>query len=317
MTQAPASPELDAAYRYCAQITKQRARNFYYGLRLTPEPKRSAIYSVYAWMRHADDIADSEAGGDGVDAKLRSLRAFADTTRSAIEARGVIDDPVLRAFAQTVRTYSLDDRDIDGMIEGLETDLQFELEGAARNGEPMFADRAGFEGYCYRVASTVGRVCVRIWGLIDGADAHEALRLAVERGLAFQATNILRDFREDFDGTDAGDGARVYLPGELFERHTLSPAQLRAWDRPDRCEALVREVCAWARGWYASSAPLDQMIEPECRPAIRAMTRIYRSLLDIIEADPSRAAGDRRVRVKSWRKAAIAFGAVREARQRA
>lgn len=311
MTHIDTSPDLQAAYRRCALITKQRARNFYYGLRLTPDPKRSAIYSVYAWMRHADDLADSDAGGEGVDARLRSLRAFADTTRKALDNSNDIHDPVLKAFTQTVHTYRLDDRDIQGMIDGLETDLRIEIESAASHAEPMFTDRAGFEQYCYRVASTVGRVCVRIWGLIDDADEDEALRLAVERGLAFQTTNILRDFREDFDG------GRVYLPEELFQRHAIRPAQLRAWTSPVQCASLVCEACDWARRWYESSAPLDAMIEPECRPAIRAMTRIYRSLLDIIEADPARVAGDRRVRVKSWRKAAIAIGAVREARQRA
>lgn len=310
MTRAPVRVDLDAAYRQCAMITRQRARNFYYGLRLTPEPKRSAIYSVYAWMRHADDLADSE---QGVDAKARALRAFAERSRSAIESpeEAPTDDAVLAAFAETVRRYRLDHADLDGLIDGLETDLRFELEGSARNGEPMFPDRAGFEQYCFGVASTVGRVCVRIWELQEGADEAEAMRLAVQRGLAFQTTNILRDFREDFDA------GRVYLPEELFDRHRLTPAAVRAWDDPERCTALVEEAVGWARGWYESSAPLDRMIRPECRPAIRAMTRIYRSLLDIIAADPARVAGDRRVRVRSWRKAAIALGAVREARARA
>ena len=317
MTRAAPQTELEAAYRKCAEITKQRARNFYYGLRLTPEPKRSAIYSVYAWMRHADDLADSEAGGVGVDEKIRALRTFAGMTRRVLAGDAPATDAVQVAFAETFREYDLDDDDLEGMIEGLETDLRYEAESGAPEGEPMFADRAGLEAYCYRVASTVGRVCVRIWGLIEGADEAAAMRMAVDRGLAFQSTNILRDYREDFDGDDAGDGARVYLPADLFERHEVSPASLRQWGDPARCEALVQEVCGWARGWYESSSALDSMIVPECRPAIRAMTRIYRSLLDIIESDPARVAGDRRVRVKSWRKAAIAFGAVREARQRA
>ena len=317
MTRVVSQTDLDAAYRRCAEITKQRARNFYYGLRLTPEPKRSAIYSVYAWMRHADDLADSEAGGIGVEEKIRALREFAEKTRRVLAGEEAATDSVQVAFSETFREYGLDDDDLDGMIDGLETDLRYEREDRGTGTEPMFPDRAGFEAYCYRVASTVGRVCVRIWGLVDDADEGAALRMAVERGLAFQTTNILRDFREDFDGDESGDGARVYLPAELFQHHGVTPAQLRGWDDSDRCEALVAEVCGWARGWYESSSPLDSMIVPECRPAIRAMTKIYRSLLDIIESDPARVAGDRRVRVKSWRKAAIAFGAVREARQRA
>lgn len=314
MTRALPANDLDAAYRHCAAITKQRARNFYYGLRLTPEPKRSAIYSVYAWMRHADDLADSDAGGQRTEARLRALRVFADRTRRALDQQTADrDDPVLAAFARTVRDYAIQERDIQGMIEGLETDLRSELHAAALSGKPMFPDRPAFEQYCFRVASTVGRVCVRIWGVIDGADEEHALRLAVQRGLAFQTTNILRDFREDFDQPGAG---RVYLPEDLFHRHELTPAQLRAWERPEKCAALVDEVCTWARRWYDASAPLDTIITPECRPAIRAMTRIYRSLLDIIQDEPSRVAGHRRVRVRSWRKAAIALGAVREARLR-
>ncbi len=318
MTRVAPVFDLHAAYHMCALITRQRARNFYYGLRLTPEPRRSAIYSVYAWMRHADDLADSEADAD---AKASALADFvAQTHRAVGDGDGAPQDPprdpVLRAFAETVRRYRLDEQDIHGLIEGLESDLRFESQHTAPDDEPMFADRAAFEEYCYRVASTVGRVCVRIWGLVDGGGEAEAMRLAVERGLAFQTTNILRDFREDFDG-DAGSGGRVYLPAEVFKRHGVTPRQLRAWDDPDRCRALVVEVGGWARSWYESSSALDAMILPECRPAIRAMTRIYRSLLDIILDDPARVAGDRRVRVKSWRKAAIALGAVREARSRA
>lgn len=312
MTPSVPAGELEAAYRRCALITRQRARNFYYGLRLTPEPRRSAIYSVYAWMRHADDIADADTPAVSIDDRLRSLHDFAERTRGVIHDSGSEhDDPVLAAFARTVKDYGLDDDDIRGMVEGLETDLEFERDAGAAHGRPMFDDRAAFERYCFRVASTVGRICVRIWGTVPGVDEANAMELAVLRGLAFQTTNILRDFREDFVA------GRVYLPRDLFERHELTPGDLRAWNDPARCGAMIREACAWAADWYETSAPLDAMITPECRPAIRAMTRIYASLLGIIDNDPARVAGERRVRVTSWRKAVIALGAVRGARLRA
>ncbi len=285
---------LAAAFDHCRAIAKARARNFYYGLRLTPEPRRSAIYAVYAWMRAADDIAD--APGDTAGRRHR-LDEFAAATRAALAAPDFAPgDPTLLAFATTVRAYDLDPAWFADVILGLQGDL---------DAAPMPDDPA-LTTYCYRVAGTVGLSCVGIWGLRPGADPDRAAELAKIQGQAFQRTNILRDFAEDFDLSPS----RVYLPLDAFARHGITPDILRAWSSPAACERFVLEQATIARNAYQQAAPLRAIIDPACAPTLWAMTEIYSGILAAIERSPRAIVGPRRVGLSAARKAAIAAQAV-------
>lgn len=285
--------ELGEAFAACAQVVRSRARNFYYGLRLTPEPRRSAIYSVYAWMRAADDAADAPASiGD----RRAALARFAANTERLLRREAVESpEPFWHALGATIAHFPVPARVFRDMLAGLEDDL------AAR---PVTTE-ADLERYCYRVASTAGLACLSIWGLRPGADRERAEALAIRRGQAFQRTNILRDFAQDFDDTPR----RVYLPAEAFARHGLTPESLRAWSEPSRCAALVLEQAAIARAHYDGSAELESLVSADCAPTLWAMTRIYSGLLGVIEADPARIVSAARVRLSSASKAAIALRA--------
>lgn len=78
---APVSPE--QSREYCEHLTKQAAKNFYYGLKLLPEPKRSAMFALYAYMRLVDDIADDE-DGRSLPQRLESLENWRQATHAAI-----------------------------------------------------------------------------------------------------------------------------------------------------------------------------------------------------------------------------------------
>ena len=155
--------------------------------------------------------------------------------------------------------------------------------------------------YCYRVASTVGLLCIEVWGYHDQA----ARELAIDRGIAFQLTNIVRDFRQDFDT------GRLYLPRAEFAEFGITPEDLRHWARPTPCEAMLRQQLRRAEVFYDRSAALDQMIAPACRPTLWAMTSIYRALLDKMLGDPSRVVLARRLRLSAWRKGAASSGQCR------
>jgi phytoene synthase len=152
--------------------------------------------------------------------------------------------------------------------------------------------------FCYQVAGTVGLVCIRIWGF----RGQEAIKLAVERGIAFQLTNILRDLREDLDSD------RCYLPLAEFRAMELTPEMVRAWSEPDRCAEFIRAQCERARAHYDRSAPLDAMIDATCLPTLWAMTEIYKGVLAKIEADPQLAVRGR-ARLSTLRKVWIALRA--------
>src|SRR5262249_51781249 len=72
---------------YCEQLTRTQARNFYYGLKLLPEPKRSAMFTLYAYMRLVDDIADDELGGRPVRQRVEELEAWREQTHAILEGR--------------------------------------------------------------------------------------------------------------------------------------------------------------------------------------------------------------------------------------
>ena len=281
-------PRVADAFLACRDLTRTRARNFYHGLRLTPEPRRSALYAVYAWMRAADDEADASPDLDTARALLARRRATLE--RVAAGESPPDADPAWVALAQVLHDFPVDPADLASMIDGLEEDMDHR----------GYATRDQLRVYCERVASTVGRTCVAIWGIAPDANPEAAIQLATRKGVAFQLTNILRDFREDLAHQ------RVYLAREDLDAAGVTPPQLADWSDPERCETLVRAVARWARREYEASAALERMLDPSCAPALWAMTRIYSGLLAVIEREPRRIAGPERIRLHAFRKASIA-----------
>ncbi len=278
-------PADEAALEHCRAITRREARNFYYGLRLLPEPQRSALFCVYAWMREVDDIADTDRAGRDPAAELDHFRV---RTRQAFAGEGD-PTPMWRAFTGTVRRFSLDPAPFDDMISGQQDDLVFR--------QPETMD--DLVAYCRKVASSVGRICVSIWGY----DQTAALDLADQRGIAFQMTNILRDIREDHAN------GRTYLPSAVLREHQLDIASLLEWRSPPDCRRLVEKLLAVAEDHYLSSSPLESLISAPCRPTLRAMTGIYHGLLQRMSRDPRVVVGPGRVRLGRLQKISIALRA--------
>lgn len=295
----PAPAALAASYAACGEIVRQRAGNFFHGLRLTPSPQREGLFALYAWMREVDDLVDGEEGGGGGwangggDAASReaSLDAFLAATEDALRGRVPGALAIWPAFADTAARWSLPPEPFREMVEGQRQDLSLET----------LPDWPALRLFCRRVASTVGELCVRIWGLSD----RESLELAEARGIAFQLTNILRDLRED------ASRGRTYLPQEDLAAAGIDAAGLVRWSPAPAALAAVAPTIARAREHYERSAALEARLPVSCRPTLWAMTRIYRGLFDRIEASPSVIARGPRVRLSTFRKAMIAWQARR------
>ena len=283
----PSRPTVVEALEHCREVTRRRARNFYYGLKLTPEPQRSALYSIYAWMRRADDRVDGAT--DAVDGRRREMAEFRFTTDEALSGRVNGNEYLWIALADTATRFDVPRESFQLVLEGQLADL-------AGTDYATFSD---VRDYCYRVASSVGLICISVWGYSDPA----ARDLAVDRGIAFQLTNILRDYKEDYD-----DG-RVYLPAEDLARHGLTAERLRRWEDPAACDALIGEQVQRTQSYYERSAPLDGLISRCGRPTLWAMTSIYGGLLSKIARSPRRIVGHRRLRLSSLRKGTIAWRA--------
>ncbi|MCC7146417.1 MAG: squalene synthase HpnC [Phycisphaeraceae bacterium] len=289
---------LEGSFAFCRQLTRRCARNFYYGMRLTPEPKRSAMFAIYAWMRAADDLADQQAEPA---VKEKQLLTFRRQTQRAMDPQGGLSaDPLPThvqmwpAVRETFLRYRLPDAYFQAMIDGQILDQN----------QTRYATFAELDRYCYLVAGTVGLICVHIWGYGGG---QETLELAKQRGLAFQLTNILRDLRED------ALRDRVYLPQDELARfgftaESFRQAVIARQPTPAFDELLALQI-ERARACYDRSNPLDGLLPADSRSTSWALMKIYRGLLDKIAADP-RAMLFKRIRLSSVRKASIALAAL-------
>ncbi|WP_424533495.1 presqualene diphosphate synthase HpnD [Sphaerisporangium viridialbum] len=275
------------AYRRCERIVRVRARNFSYGIRLLPAPKRRALSAVYAFARRIDDIGDMDGPADQRLARLSDARA-------ALRAgHPDHDDLVMVALIDAARRYPIPLLAFEELIDGCVADVR----GATYE---SFDDLLA---YCRCVAGSVGRLSLGVFG---AQDRRTAAPLADALGVALQITNILRDVRED---RLAG---RVYLPSEDLERFgcTLDvDTSGRFTDPPHRLVRLVRFEADRAREWYGRGAELLPMLDRRSAACTAAMAGIYRSLLDRIAAHPVQALSVRSS-LPAWEKAMVAARAL-------
>ena len=282
---------LDASMARCREVARQRARNFYYGMKLVPEPKRSAMYAWYAWTRAADDLADEL--GD-VAGKIERIEQFRRDTDTAINCGDGHDDdlpvgPIWPALRHVVHTYHLPAHYMHDMLDGQLIDQR---QYRYKTFEQLY-------DYCYKVASVVGLACIEIWSYEGDAETR---KLAEWRGIAFQLTNILRDVLED------AQRDRVYLPAEDFDVFELSP-QMFLMGSPPEAAAGIERVAHRAEQYYQKSAALDGRVHRDGRACLWAMTRIYRGLLGKILRNPTRVLSGKSMRLCAARKAIIALRA--------
>ncbi|MBU6413003.1 MAG: squalene/phytoene synthase family protein [Planctomycetes bacterium] len=266
---------------------------------LTPQPKRAALYAVYAWMRCADDLADDSPGP--ITGGLR-LDAFEQQTAATLDAAGTLvdTDALWPSVQQTMREYPIQRVWLDEALAGLRAD----------QGGTTIHTRGDLDRYCHEVAGTVGMICTAIWR--SDVPRHEgewprALEFARVRGLAFQLTNILRDVRADAELRPA----RSYLPLDSYVEFGLTLQDLLAWRDERKCAALMGYWVQEARRLYDATAELELLIPAECRRSLVTMTRLYRTLLEQIGEEPRSVVSPERVRVATWRKLSILMSSMR------
>jgi 15-cis-phytoene synthase len=279
-----ASPiPLSSSFAWCRRLARETAKNFYYAFQVLPRSQARAMDALYAFMRVTDDIADEE--GETAD-KRRALADWRGDLDAALA--GAYSHPLHPALDAVVQRHRIPRGYLHAVIDGVQSDL-----------EPVrFATFAELYRYCYHVASAVGLACIRIWGFRD----PRAEEYAEAAGVAFQLTNILRDLGEDLDR------GRVYLPQEEIERFDCPPESWRNGQRSDAFRRLMRFQVERARGYYARGMQLAPLLPAAGRAVFGVMTRIYRGLLDAIEARGYDVFSSR-VRLSGWRKLRLVLGA--------
>jgi phytoene synthase len=275
----------ELAYDFCEAVTRTEAKNFSYGIRLLNKPERRALSAVYALARRIDDIGDGSAPPEE---KLSGLQ----TVRKEIDPIDPnTNDPVLAAVADAARRYGLAMSCFAEIIDGCEMDVT----------GTSYETIADLVGYCRRVAGSVGRLSLSIFG---STDMERAVPLADALGVALQLTNILRDIVED------RSVGRVYLPASDARSVGCAPEL----DGPPAALArLVALECRRADEWFAEGLQLLSLLDGRGRACVSAMAGIYRRLLVRIERDPM-AVTTGRVSLPPWEKALVAARSLAGAR---
>lgn len=266
----PAPPQLVMAYSVCKGITRQNAKNFYYGFMVLPRRKREALCAVYAFMRCCDDIADDPQLSPPE--RRQQLDTWLDALHRAQQGQPT-DDAILLALTDAQRRYAIPAGLLDELAQGTGMDVEDPETQAQANG--LAVQYKTFEDlrlYCYRVASVVGLVCIHIFGYRDPA----AESLAERCGLAFQLTNIIRDVKED------ASLGRVYLPEEDLAKCGLSASDVLSLTDPARLRPVLTLEADRAREFYASGDELIEYIAEDSQPALWVLINIYRALLEKI-----------------------------------
>jgi phytoene synthase len=229
-------------------IVRRSGSSFFYAMRRLPEEKRLAMYAIYAFCREVDDIAD-EPGE--LDYKRGELVIWRDQIERLYA--GQPSHLITKALLGAVETYGLLKDDFIAIIDGMGIDAEVAV---------RIATMEELELYCDRVASAVGRLSVRVFGVPE----ELGIKLAFSQGQALQLTNILRDVYEDVGRN------RVYLPQNLLMSYGIKSNDLDAFiTHPalaDVCEILARIA---QQRYREVRALIKQCDRDSVRPAIMMM----------------------------------------------
>jgi presqualene diphosphate synthase len=250
---------LEAAAANPSDGTTASGSSFYAAMRILPREQREAMFQIYSFCRQVDDIADSDGPRPE---RLAALQQWRDDIDALYQGH---PPPGLRDYVASVRKFDLKREDFLAIVDGMEMDVPQDIRAP---------DLATLDLYCDRVASAVGRLSVRVFGLPEA----DGILLAHHLGRALQLTNILRDIDED-----AGLG-RLYLP-----RESLLLAGITS-DDPVRViadRALPKVCLPLAERAKMHFQKADEVMDRNKRRVVRApriMSKYYRAILDLLVA---------------------------------
>jgi phytoene synthase len=250
---------LEQAYSQCRELTREKAKNFYYAFIVLPKPKRSAIYAVYCFCRLCDDAVDEPSLlAEEKQKRLTDIRHSLNNLKEAASQQ-----PLFAALSDTISKYNIPLDYFQEIVNGVEMDLTTH----------RYATFEQLRVYCYRVASAIGLICVEIYGYKE----QVVREYAVDLGIAMQLTNIIRDVQEDMERN------RIYIPLEEFQRFGYSEEALAKGTVDEAFRNLMRFQAERARNYFQSGLRLLPHLSPRSRTSPALLAAIYQKILKRIE----------------------------------
>jgi presqualene diphosphate synthase len=253
-----------------------RGSSFYVAMRVLPQHKRQAMFDIYGFCRAVDDIADDCARAR--EPRHSELQAWRDHVDAVFAGH---PPPALEGLARTIRAYDLQRVDFLAIIDGMDMDVAADIRAP---------DWATLDLYCDRVASAVGRLSVRVFGV----PASDGPPLAHHLGRALQLTNILRDLDED-----AAIG-RLYLPREALRAAGIEDTAPQAVLAHPALAAACAPVIAKADRHFREARKVMARCERKTVRAPMIMAEAYQPILARL-AERGFAPPRMRVGASKWR----------------
>ncbi|WP_281887249.1 phytoene/squalene synthase family protein [Paenibacillus sp. YYML68] len=281
------NPKLQTAYEICEQVVITHSSSFYRAFSVLPEPKRNAVWAVYAFCRTVDDLVDnshahSDVLVDGFEQAFDRMLA------------GQPDPhPHWLALAHVFETYAMEEQPFRDMIAGQRQDLT----------KVRYETVEELEQYCRLVAGTVGLMLLPI---LSPFRTPEMVRKAERLGIAMQITNVLRDVKEDFER------GRVYLPQQLMRQYGYSEADIALGMKAPGWKPLFDHLAAWAEREYEDGLSAQLYYPRDSRLSLGAAGLIYRQIL----VESKESGGDvfsKRIRVSNLKKVSILLSLLTQA----
>jgi phytoene synthase len=265
------------------EIARQSRSSFYYAFNLLPAEQRDAMNTVYAFCRQTDDIVDEGTLADEV--KFEKLRKWRIELEKSL--KGHSDYPVLNKLSRTIQKFNIPLDPFFDLLKGMEMDLQTK----------RYLTFTDLQTYCYHVASTVGLMCIEIFGY-----RHPSAKdFAINLGIALQLTNILRDIKKD------AERGRIYLPQEDLRKFNYNEADIFNNTYNENFQMMMKYQVERAREYFNAATACLNREDKKTMFAARAMQHIYFKMLNKI-ADAGYDVYNNKIKISAFRKLGISLG---------
>lgn len=249
----------------CSKIvTKNYSTSFSLAVKMLAPSIRNAIYSIYGFVRLADEIVDSFHDFD----KENLLNEFEANYYKAID-KGISLNPILNSFHQVVTQYNISDDLIQAFLHSMRLDLN----------KTTYNTEKEYENYIYGSADVVGLMCLKVFVNGNEDKYNELKSYAMALGSAFQKVNFLRDLKDDYEVLN-----RSYFPGVNFKELDINAKQ-----------KIINEIDADFKEAYKGI----KLLPIEAKFGVYTAYIYYKRLLSKLKETPSEKILTTRIRVSN------------------
>lgn len=254
----------DVSFKASRMVTKEYSTSFSIAVKMLAPSIRDAIYSIYGFVRFADEIVDSFHDYQ----KEELLRDFEIDYYKSMTS-GISLNPILNSFQQTVKKYNISDDLVQAFLTSMKMDLT----------KSEYNTVQEYQNYIYGSADVVGLMCLKVFVNGDNQKYEELKDAAMRLGSAFQKVNFLRDLKNDVE-----DLSRTYFPGIDLKSLT-----------PENKQKIIEEIEDDFNVAYRGIVRLPN----EAKFGVYTAFIYYKTLLDKLKRTPSNKIIETRIRVSN------------------